>query len=426
MLNADLKRLDTEYKPELYRLRWASICAALGNGLTGVILTIIIAQSLGAFATSAALTALSIGLLFSFASGGIHADSANRIRAIVRSDLLRFMANIIILVGVVCPVIVGTALVIIGCLVNGLCAGYFRPAQASLWSVMVPAEHLKSSLATNSLYNRVFLAVGGGLGGVLIAVNLGVWGLILDAGTFLLTALIVRRSKDPRQTGQQKLADDGITVPKNSLRVALGKLNVVRQWVSLLQVSRRSSWLPLWVSANIVNSFVSGIAQVCLPVVLVQTYTNEEIGVFQSVGVVALLAGAVVTRVIINVPAPGIFQSWVEVGNCVASILVAFAAPAWIATSSRFSGYFCSSLSAPSFGTFIADQFDEADRGKVYAMQTGVSSVLAPFGMLAASLLLLIIPVTDLLLCSSLVGLFLGLIPLVRRGAWKFALTPAA
>lgn len=66
----DLKCVPPELRRDAFRLRGALALTSFGNGLTGVVLTIQIAKTYEGFGVSAAMLALSIGMLFSFASGG--------------------------------------------------------------------------------------------------------------------------------------------------------------------------------------------------------------------------------------------------------------------------------------------------------------------------------------------------------------------
>lgn len=233
----------------------------------------------------------------------------------------------------------------------------------------------------------------------------------------------MRTIDDPRYLPSSVSSSETDKTLDNSVHKIVVQLNVLRQWATLLAVAKKSCWLPLWVRTSMINSFVAGITQVCLPIVLVEHYTSQEIGFFQSAGVVALLAGAVISRMLPRLPVPGMFHAWVEIGSNIAAGLIAMMGSISVATASRFSGYFCSSLVAPVLGKYIADQFDDSERGKVFAIQTGVSSVLAPFGMLAASLLLLLFPATQLLFMCSALSMVLAALPLVRKQTWTFALT---
>lgn len=198
---------------------------------------------------------------------------------------------------------------------------------------------------------------------------------------------------------------------------------MVGQRRTLFSAGRESSWFNLWVGTNIAYSFVSGVVGVWLPLVLVQRYTNAQVGSFSSIGVIALLIGAVGARLLVNLPLPGLFATWATCGDCLSAGLVAIGASEPAATAVRFTGYMCSSLSSPSLSNYVAQQFPAEKRGKVYAMQVGASSVLAPLGMLLASLLLIWFPAWRILGISSALGLVLAAVPLVKREAWRFEVT---
>lgn len=410
-------------KLEVGILRAALIATSFGNGITGVVLAIQVVKTYRDIGVTAALLSLSIGMLLSFASGGIRADGANRIKAIVVSDLVRGFANIAIVLALFSNSHLALLLLIGGCFTNGLCAGYFRPALASLWASLIPAPDLKKALSTTSLLNRLALASGGALGGVLIGFDKGTVGIFIDAISFFLAAAVASTVKEP-----QRLAPDPTTcetdfVELSRLRKACDRLNVLAQWRTLFDAARESSWFNLWVKSNITYSFLSGITGVCLPLVLVEHYSNREIGLFNSISVIALLIGAILARTIVRLPLPGLFTACSTAGNCLAGALISLGAASPLATGSRFIGYTCSSLSAPSLSHYVAQDFAEDQRGKVYSMQTGASSVLAPFGMVVTSLLLVWLPAHALLLVSGILGSIVALIPLSRKAAWHFSLT---
>ena len=411
---------DKKIAGDLIRLRLALIITSFGNGLTGVVLAVQIAQTLGASGVSMALTALGFGMLISFASGGIHADKANRVRAIVISDIVRAVANLAIVIGLLWGRSAGEVLVVLGCLVNGVCAGYFRPAQSSLWSVLVPKPMLKKTLSTNSLYNRISLAAGGAVGGILLAQSHGVLGIAIDAVSFFCSGALVAFNREPVREDAKGGAQNGHLGKGMGV---LERMNILSHWQRLLSVGNQSEWLPLWVKSNIILSFTGGISGVCLPVVLLRHYSSEQIGLFSSVSVIALLVGALLARAIVDLPLPGVLSVWSNAGSCLAAVVVGLGGSMALAVSSRFSAYLCSSLSSPSFSDFVASQFAPDDRGKVYAMQTGASSVLAPLGMLLASMLLMWVSPGQILVGSSVLGLFVAVIPLLKTGSWRFSVS---
>lgn len=340
------------------------------------------------------------------------------------SDTIRGLANAAIVLGLLTSWNISLVFVVLGCLVNGVCAGYFRPALASLWPVIVPAGDLKRVLSTNSLINRVCLAAGGSMGGVLISLDKGTLGILIDAGTFFLCALLVQFNTEPRRESDP--ADPQVPVHVESrVRKAVARFNVVGQWRTLFQAGSGSSWFNLWVKSNIGFSFVNGAVGVCLPLVLVQHYTNSEIGLFSSINVIALLIGAVFARMVMNMPMPGLLAAWANCGNCLSSVMVALGVNAHAATGVRFSAYAASSLSAPSFSNYVAQQFPSDQLGKVYAMQAGATSVLSPLGMLVAGMLQIWVPASVILAVSAALGFVLSAIPLVKKETWRFSVTRA-
>ncbi|MDR7354599.1 MFS transporter [Corynebacterium felinum] len=398
-------------------MRRASVIGAFGNGLTGVVLTLAIAESLGAIPMSAALTALSLGMLFSFAAGGIYADHSRRVTTLVFSDSARGVANLAVVGGIVFGGHFGVVLVVSGCAINGLSVGYFRPAINSLWAEFVPAESLKNTLATNALYSRVYLALGGAVGGILVACNAALLGLAIDAVSFFLTAFLVARIDEPEKARRGRRSSSASISAQVSAVVAL--LNIVGQWVQLVRIAHQSRWLPTWVITRILASLTGGVVSVCLPLVLIENYTPVLIGLFQSIGVWALVCGAVCAKIRLPKKCPGVLQSLGATLGSLAGVSVAMAWPAQLAIGLQFCAYFSTAYTEPSFTHFVAQQFCQEERGRVYALQTGVSSVLAPVGMCAAGILLQCVSAQLLLIISGSIGCVLFLIPLVFVEAWS-------
>lgn len=106
----------------------------MGNGATGVALPVGLARTLPATGVPAALFCLGVGLFFSFAWAGQHADRSNRAYTLVWSNAVRAVMNALLvcvflwvsIFGIYVPLVAS-----IGCLGTGLMAGFFRPARSA-------------------------------------------------------------------------------------------------------------------------------------------------------------------------------------------------------------------------------------------------------------------------------------------------------
>ena len=410
----------------IVRLRISGFVAAVGNGLTGVVLTIVLAQSLASWAVGLALAALSIGMLESFAAGGAYADRANRAHAMVRTDLVRAMMNLMVVGGCFSSDPWSIVMVCFGCLGNGLMAGYFRPAQSSLWASLVDTTELTKALATNSFLNRIGLAVGGGIGGILIGYRLGWLGLVLDALTFLATAWLVMPVPDQRvmRSSQRSKMINVLTL--STFKAAAARLRIDRDWMQIFTLTRKSPWMRLWLSCNIVASALTGLVGVVIPTVLIHTYDAQGIGLFQGVGVFALLLGSFITLLFHKLPLAGFMDAWGSAGQAVAYIMVGCGAPSTASAAIRFTSYCSQSLSSAQFGAYVATQYKEEERGRIYAAQLGASSVLAPVGMLAGSLMVGLFDPHVTLIAAAVAAGVLELLPLTNPAYWRLSLTTSS
>lgn len=410
----------TARKKSLLLLRATGAIGAFGNGLTGVVLPVALALHLSTTGTGIALFGLSLGMLCSFASGGISADRYDRVKILKLSDISRALANLLVIAGLLSTSTTGIFLAFLGCLCNGYCAGFFRPASASLWASVVPHQKLKNILASNAVINRVCLAAGGSLGGLLLAWEFSVYGLLVDALTFLITALLISifgRCIDLGSAVNHNLSEQRAS----TFSRLFACLHVINQWSQLLQITRRYRWLHLWTWCNICSSLLNGLISVALPLSLVELYSSEEIGVFQSVSVIAVLIGSVLARIVLNIVFPGIIQAFGSLATAASYLFVGLGFNMMAATLLRGTGYVGASLVQPSFAEFVTTGFSDEYRGKVFAIQQGVSSVLSPVGMLLAILAQLLLSPVTVVIVSSIGLAFLGVIPLLQRGYWTFS-----
>lgn len=404
------------------RLRWAGFVAACGNGITGTALSITLATAFPTVGVTLSLTALSIGLLLSFASGGHRADTGNRVRIMVHTDVIRAIMNIVVVVAVTMTAIDVRARIVfagVACFGNGLMAGYFRPAQASLWASIVPKEKLTKVLGANAFLNRFGLAVGGAAGGVFIGFSRGAAGIAVDSLSFLVTAMLVRGIADPRAGATARHDTGGLSFGVRVFRAGLlDQLRVDRDWERIMTLTRKSLWLRLWLVCRINASWTTSVMTVAAPIVLVRQYPLSAGGAFQSASVIALLAGSVVAYAVPNIPYAGALDAWKGIGDAISYALLGLNAPIGYAVAARASAYGAQSACSPRLNAYIAEEFDDRERGQMYAAIQGAGSVLAPIGMLLGSMLMGLLAPGAILIVAAALTLVLNCVPLCNRSYW--------
>lgn len=160
------------------------------NGATGVALPIVLALSFDGWQVGAVLAALGLGMMYSFARGGVEADRSHRVHQMIFFDVVRAAATAAIAAATLLPAATGWLPAAVCALINGVSVGFYRPALAAYWSDVLEPETRRAGLASNALINRTGLAVGAATAGVFVAAHASVWVLVVDAATFAAGALI--------------------------------------------------------------------------------------------------------------------------------------------------------------------------------------------------------------------------------------------
>lgn len=183
-----------------FRLLWAGqAISAVGDGLVSVALAFAVlriggsASQLGLVLATAVISRVAFLLV-----GGVWADRLPRQFVMLASDLVRAAQQIVI--GVL--LITGVARVwhlIIGALVFGAAAAFFQPATTGLVPETVPAAGLQQANALMGLSRSATSVVGPALAGVLVALFGPGWVFVINALTFLVSALTLALLRLPRR-----------------------------------------------------------------------------------------------------------------------------------------------------------------------------------------------------------------------------------
>lgn len=380
------------------RLRIAGAASAFGNGMTGVAVTVYLATILPVQWVGVALAALSVGMLFSFAHGGRYADTHSRISVMIGADLVRAVATLtVISAALAVTATTAVLLAVAGCLVNGLAVGYHRPALAAYWSSVVPEDKLADTLAENSIINRVGLAAGAGLGGIFIALAHPAVVLVVDAATFIVSAVVVIGMRDVREISLQEGGSVGAKI--------VNLVRVDRQWSGLFGIASRVDWMPRLLAVGIAMSVVTAVHNVAVPIVLTQRYSPGAVGMFLTLHVWALLLGSVVSRLWRRAKYIGVLDWWGKTGASVSGLFLAAGVPIGVSAACNTSGSFAQATADPKVSAFIGRAYPDNERGRIFAAQMGASSSLGAVGMLGASLLMTITTPALTLVIASAAGI---------------------
>ncbi|WP_406267647.1 MFS transporter [Nocardia sp. NBC_00881] len=402
------------------RLRVAGFTSAFGNGATGVALPIVLASSFSGWQVGAVLAALGLGMSYSFARGGVEADRAHRVRQMIFFDCVRAAATAGIAIATLVPTSSGWLLAAACSLANGISVGFYRPALSAYWTDILDQDTRRSGLASNALINRTGLAVGAATAGVLVAAQVSIWVLVVDAVTFVAGAAICVGLPEIEGRADKKIVYPG------QLRIRRVKeFDLVANWKLIYATVATLPWLRSVISTSIVSSLFLAMCQVAAPLALVELYSPGQIGLIQSLPVLFLFAGNLVAR-FVDPPVPGAWLATGLVTKPLSYAAIGCHLPALIPSALACGSSFSDSVNGPRLANTIAEGFPSADRGKVFAAQQGSGSLLSPVGLISAGVLTTAVtPQVMLMLCAGVLAV-LAIIPCMKSGFWHFRTSGAA
>jgi DHA3 family tetracycline resistance protein-like MFS transporter len=212
-----------------FRLLWiGQTVSAIGDAIFPIAVVLKIMNSGGNEADlGLVLVGRSLAMVLFLAVGGVYADRLPRARVMIGSDLLRFVAvlGLALTPGDV-PVLVLVAMTF----VVGGGEAFFRPAYGAVVPSVVPKERLHQANALTSLSLKTSMILGPALGAAVVGLSGPEWALAIDAGTFLVSMLLLLRIAEPPMPARG---------PRRSgVREALEGVQAVRErpWVAAILV----------------------------------------------------------------------------------------------------------------------------------------------------------------------------------------------
>lgn len=187
---------DVLRRPDFRRLFAGSACSALADQVFPVAVSVLVldrggtAGDLGLVLAARFAAIALFGLL-----GGVWADRLPRVTVLVAADLLRCLA----VTGLVLAAATDPGVLLLAALVFLVGSGeaFFRPAYGALVPTVLPADLLPKGNALSSSTAQLAQVVGPGAGGLLIAAAGARAGFLLCAGSFLASALLLLRVREP-------------------------------------------------------------------------------------------------------------------------------------------------------------------------------------------------------------------------------------
>jgi MFS family permease len=172
----------------------------LGNSTTVVLLPLVAVVGFGAgpgwmgvLTASAWLPWLLIGL-----PAGAWVDNLPSRRVMIVSDLVAAGFIVSVPTAAMFGVLTLPQLAVVA-LGNGVCTVFFRAAYPALVRQLAPAEHQEQAFARLFGTESAMQVAGPGLGGLLAEIGSAVWGLLVDAVSFLVSAACLARIQLPSE-----------------------------------------------------------------------------------------------------------------------------------------------------------------------------------------------------------------------------------
>ena len=290
------------------------VVSDIGDGITFLLVLLVINDLTGGstiaialMAIAEAVPAFTVGLV-----AGVYVDRWNRRSIMLAADLLR--AGIVITFGLVSSPELLPLLYVLG-FVQASVSTFFRPARGALLPHILPKEGLPAANGLAQASQLIGGVIGSGIAGLLFAFfGSGAIGFMIDAGTFLVSFLLISRIASSagvisgdvraRAAGASVVSSvrDGFGIVRHSRVLAgiilaagvtmlgLGSVNVlfVPLVVNELQVN------PTWMAGIDAAQTVGMLAAAALITTLVRRFTPTSIITLGLVGIgvcIGLMAG---------------------------------------------------------------------------------------------------------------------------------------
>lgn len=185
------------HNPDYRRLFLATVVSLLGDWFAFVAISGFVTESTGRPGSSAAVFAASVLPTFLFSPlAGLLADRVDRKRLMVAVDLLRILPAL----GLLAALRLHSPALAISCVaLLAALSSFFDPvAEASVPNVVTPEELPIAQAALGAVWGTM-LFIGAAVGGLTTAAFGREASLLLNAATFLLSALLVARIRRPLQ-----------------------------------------------------------------------------------------------------------------------------------------------------------------------------------------------------------------------------------
>ncbi|MFJ2946213.1 MFS transporter [Streptomyces sp. NPDC087226] len=364
--------VDCDHHPVLWRdrqfllLASARTVSVLGNGFARVALGFAVLGLPGATPgrLSLVLACQALPQLLFILVGGVIADRMSRARLMVVADIVGAGAY----AGLAALVLSGHAPLLLMCVlavVAGTATALFSPAMDGLVPLVVPAGRLQQANGLLRVGTNTSLLLGLALSGVTVAWIGAGWALALNAGSFVVSAVLTARLRVPGRAGKSSSALDDL---KEGWREFAS-----RQWLWVVVAQYTVVVAALNANAGVLGPLVA----------------EEELGgarawsVIVAAQALGTIAGAgLAARV--RVGRPVLVAVLATFPAALPIALLAASAPVWMTAVAMFCSGIVADVFAVLWSTTIQREIPEESLSRVASYEWFGSLAFAPLGLLVA------------------------------------------
>jgi MFS family permease len=322
--------------PDFLKLWTAETVSVFGSAITQLALPLIAATVLqvGAFEFGLLTTIEFLPFIFLSLPAGVWVDRLRRRPILIAGDLGRAVAIASIPVAFALNGLTIWQLYVVG-LVNGCLTVFFDVAYQSYLPSVVERDQLVEGNSKLEITRSASQILGPGMAGILIGILRAPYAMLLDALSFLFSAIVVFfiRRPEPPVAGH----DTALHGPRPSMRAEI---------VTGLRYVTGHAWLRSIAASTGTSNFFGNVYGAILVLYLVRDrgLGPEAIGFAFSVGSIGVLAGALTTSRVTRRVGVGRMLVAMSVGYSVSGLPVAFAPDAliwWAVAASGFLAGYC-------------------------------------------------------------------------------------
>jgi MFS family permease len=373
------------------------VTSVVGNGIRVVALPalILLAHDGAAYAYTLAVDSLFSVTLMLF--GGAIADRYSRTAVMAVSDVIRAVAVLgYLLFGTrpeLAPLLIFAALA-------GTGGALFNPAHRAALPQIVPPELRQKANSLDGATNSLGLAIGAGLGGLLVATIGARDALIVDAATFGISLLTLLWIRLPRVT------------PTKTERTSIFK--DVREGVAEV---RKRAWVWTIILQGTVQVFLVFAPYVALvPVASAERYGVSAYGWISAAGSIgtivgSTLAGRIVTR------RPGLWAMNALAPAALLPLCLAINVPLWAFCAGAFAAWLGIGIFIVFWFTALQKEFPLEVQGRVFALESVATFGLNPIAYAVAPLIVFAIGLNAFAIMATIVLIISNYVVLFVRGA---------